>query len=78
MKYENTISEYGDPGPWEADSREELADGMQSTFEQWANESWNFRCEWVVNNMSKEQYLELKISSYRADFIDGLVEIEDD
>lgn len=68
-KFYNTNEKYGEAGPFEAESKSELAAGMISTFMEWANDKA------VAENMSKSDELEL-IAEMAAEFEAGLTEIE--
>ena len=58
--YYNSNDRFGDPGPFEANSRDELADEMMPTFREWAEET---------------DHPEHEIAAMRELFIRGLEEI---
>ena len=60
-KYYNTKEQFGWPGPFEANSKESLADEMLKTFNEWAEDS---------------EDPESEIEQMRKSFIDGLEEVE--
>jgi len=59
MKFENLNEKYGWNGPFEADSKEDLADMMMSTLRDWADEP----------NSTQT------VAEMRQEFINGLEEI---
>lgn len=63
--YKNTNNAYGMSGPFEAESKDDLADGMMSTFRVWATER-------VSSGEIDQEYLEQDIADMRAEFISGL------
>ena len=75
-KFRNTDDSFGDAGPWEADSKEELADGMQNTFGTWASEAEDKAYEMArdlggsLEGFDRQQWIALT----REKFIDALVE----
>jgi rubrerythrin len=69
--YRNTNSAYGMSGPFEAESREALADEMMPTFERWAKEAY-------IRDYNDSFRVENEIEAYRAEFIAGLEEVEDE
>ena len=40
----NTDEKYGERGPFEADSKDELIEAMMPTIEKWADELWDRHC----------------------------------
>lgn len=71
MKITNTNPRYGDEGPFEAESAEQLADGMMNMFAVWAKESYG---QLIIRGMSIDPsaYIEEQIKQMRADYISGL------
>jgi len=63
MKFYNTNDKFGDPGPFEADSKEQLADEMLPTFTDWAIDTINNGDIRDINNI---------ICEIREEFIKGL------
>jgi len=41
MKFKNTDPRFGDAGPFEADSRQEIVRGMLTLFKTWAEEAYD-------------------------------------
>lgn len=62
-KYYNNNERYGDAGPFEAKSKEELADEMMPTFELWAKEA-------AANDAES-------VEEMREEFISSLEEVDD-
>ena len=81
--YKNTLEQYGEPGPWESESREQLADEMTETFILWADEKVQ-RMEqddpeslWDTGSLATGQtFAQYFAAEMRAEFIDGLEEVE--
>lgn len=69
MLFKNTNDAYGMSGPFEADSREALADEMMPTFERWAKEAY-------IRDETDSFRVEDEIEKYRAEFIAGLEEVK--
>ena len=61
-KFYNTKGQFGEPGPWESDSKESLADKMLKTYNEWA---------------ADDEDPEAVIRQMRESFIDGLEEVAD-
>ena len=70
-KFYNNNERYGDCGPFQAETREALADEMADTFEQWANEEYD-RNEEQGNG---EEFKKQAIAKMRSEFISGLDEV---
>jgi len=68
----NTNSRYGASGPFEAASREALAETMHPTFRLWAEDRWEEDPEADLD--SKADYLARAMEQMRAAFIAGLAE----
>ena len=80
--YRNPLEKFGDPGPWLADSREELANDMSELFAERAADRvavmerdepeslWDVEC--LAPGQTWREYFMAEI---RADFITGLVEV---
>ena len=66
--YRNTNDAYGMSGPFNAESKEALADQMAETFKAWANEKVNSE-EILPEDVDEE------IAAKRAEFIDGLEQV---
>lgn len=73
----NTSEQFGDAGPFEAESKEALADEMQQSFEMWADEEMLRHHE--INEVwpGRHVYHET-IEQLRSDFIAGLKEVKID
>ena len=75
-RYYNSDEQYGDAGPFEANSREGLADGMQPTFEAWAEEAYLHDCDRARElgepEPNRNGYIEQAISEMRIGFINAL------
>jgi hypothetical protein len=82
MKFYNTQPEFGEAGPHEAATKEELADEMEELFQIWAQEAWdndeiNRVCiednggECVDEKLWKEKHIE----KIRRIYINGLTAI---
>ena len=67
--FRNTDERFGVPGPWEADSREDLADQMQETFDTWANEAED-RASQNGDEFDRAGWLE----QTRQEFLGALIE----
>ena len=63
-KYYNNNERYGDAGPFEAESREALADEMMPTFELWAREA-------------AARGEAASVAKMREEFITGLDEVDE-
>jgi hypothetical protein len=70
----NPNPEFGEGGPFKAESKEALADEMRDCFKRWAEEVWLNDDDALGD---KKEYMELEISKMRKSFIDGLEEVED-
>jgi hypothetical protein len=66
-KYINHNPNYGDLGPFEAESAEALADKMEPSFMLWANEN---KMQFATVDQAKQ--------FYRFEFLQGLEKIDDD
>jgi hypothetical protein len=75
IKFYNTKSEFGDDGPFEAFSKEALADEMMPTLKSWAREaaknSMDTQNDVGGNYMEDDFYMD-HLRDMRAEFIDGL------
>jgi hypothetical protein len=67
--YLNTKVEFGEAGPFEAESKETLADEGNGVFLNWADESW--RAQGNNDTRTVADHL----AEIRQDFIDGLEEV---
>jgi hypothetical protein len=65
-RFYNNNDAYGEPGPFEAESREALADEMMPTFRKWALEA---------QTRGSESKLSSLIAEMRSEFITSLEEI---
>lgn len=68
----NTNSRYGASGPFEAASREALAETMHPTFRLWAEDRWEEDPEIELD--AKGEYIARAIEQMRGEFIAGLAE----
>ena len=66
-KFKNTDNSFGEAGPFEAESKEELAEGMMSIFRTWAMEA-------VARDETND--VDAAIEETRINFIDALEEVE--
>ena len=75
MKYYNNNEKYGCGGPFEADSPEELSNGMTPTLETWADEEIDKFNDMVYHgeaDAEDEPNRNDLIARMRSEFIDGL------
>lgn len=68
----NTNSQYGASGPFEAASKEALAESMHPTFRLWAEDRWEEDQDAGLD--SKTGYIAQAIEQMRKEFIAGLAE----
>ncbi|MDR3672049.1 MAG: hypothetical protein P4L36_14475 [Holophaga sp.] len=68
----NTNSRYGASGPFEAASKESLAETMHPTFRLWAEDQWEEDPE--ADPDSKAEYIAQAMEQMRRTFIAGLAE----
>lgn len=68
----NTNSHYGVSGPFEAASKESLAETMHPTFRLWAEDRWEEDQDADLD--SKGDYIAQAIDQMRREFIAGLAE----
>lgn len=71
--FRNTNEYFGEPGPFESDSKEALATEMQSTFDVWADEE-SRNDEWwdgERNTFDRDAWM----ANCRAEFIAALEEV---
>jgi len=68
----NTHSQYGGSGPFEAASKEALAETMHPTFRLWAEDRWEEDPD--ADLESKGEYIARAIEAMRRAFIAGLAE----
>jgi hypothetical protein len=73
MKYYNTNDTYGGSGPFEAESKEALADQMHATFQAWALEAVLKRDD--IEPTARDWWVSESIDQMRAEFIAGLEEV---
>jgi hypothetical protein len=74
IKFLNTNERYGDDGPFEAESKEELADGMQDQFEVWAiEERSKLENGEAMTDEEADAFDAQAIAEMREEFINGLV-----
>jgi hypothetical protein len=76
-KFYNPSIEFGESGPFEAKSRDDLANQWDKTFTYYAEQMWYSDSYEKSKNLSKERYIELKKTQMRADFITNLEEIDE-
>jgi len=69
----NNNDAYGDGGPYEAESKEALADEVKETFEEFAKQLW-FSSD-TETDLEKSEFMEIKIARMREEFISGLDEV---
>lgn len=81
--FRNTSDSFGEPGPFEAASKEALADEMAETIREWATAKVQ-RIEmdspedlWDTESMNGSTWVEHFESEIRGEFIAALEEIED-
>lgn len=67
-KYKNTNDAYGLSGPFEAESREALADEMAETFREWAKSIRDREAGFVFD-------MDAELAAMRKEFIAGLEEV---
>ena len=83
MKFYNTDERYGEAGPFEAKSKEELVIGMLPTFKVWAEEAWNKKV-WAEEEWEKDgegdydQYISGAIELMVTEFDAALEEVRDE
>ena len=63
IKFYNSNDSFGDGGPFEAESKEDLAERMESTFREWADAEY-----YEENGYTLEEWIEEK----KAEYIKGL------
>ena len=68
----NTNSQYGASGPFQAASKEALAESMHPTFRLWAEDRWEEEPE--VEPEAKADYIAEAIEQMRKAFIAGLAQ----
>jgi hypothetical protein len=71
-RFYNTISRFGASGPFEAASREALAEAMHPTFRLWAEDQWEEDPD--AEPDAKAEYIARAIQEMRSAFIAGLAE----
>jgi len=69
----NNNDAYGDSGPYEAESKEALADEVRETFEEFAKQLW-FSDD-TETDLEKSEFMEIEIARMREEFISGLDEV---
>lgn len=74
MKLYNNNPEFGDAGPFEAESQSALAVEMDATFREWAEQRWLDTAE-SESAPNRHAFIERTVSEMRAEFIDGLTEV---
>lgn len=72
-KFYNNDERYGWCGPFEAESRDELVDGMMPTFREWAEDAWNGDDE---TTDSHDDYVAAEIETMRDEFYAALDEVK--
>jgi len=68
----NTNSRYGASGPFEAASKEALAETMHPTLRLWAEDRWEEDTE--ADPEAKGEYIAQAMEQMRREFIAGLAE----
>lgn len=71
-RFYNTNFRYGGSGPFEAASREALAETMHPTFRLWAEDRWEE--EQDAGPVPKVDYIAQTIEQMRREFMAGLAE----
>lgn len=71
IKFYNNNDLYGYCGPFEAESKEALADEMKPSFDEWADNVWN-SSRIDEDDISEEEWKKSYIEEMRAEFITGL------
>ena len=67
----NSNDAFGEPGPFEAESAEALADEMEETFKDWARSEWEND---FATTEGKHQFVPRRVQEMRREFIAGLEE----
>jgi len=75
MKLYNNQPEYGEAGPWECESDEQLANDMVPSFTMWAAAEWLQDDETTED---RETFINRRIDEMRDEFLGGLCEVYDD
>lgn len=70
----NMNSVFGATGPFEAASKEALAEQMHPTFRLWAEDRWEEDSEAAADPEGKAAYIRQAIEQMRGEFLAGLVE----
>lgn len=72
--YYNSKEEFGEPGPFEAESKESFADEMENNFRQWAYEAWYRLEDWerADYNGTYNDFIRNASEKMRKNFINGL------
>jgi len=73
IKFENTLPQFGDAGPFEATSKEDLAESMMGQFRTWAEEQYNDEIDADSEIDDKESYVAAEVAAMREELIAGLV-----
>lgn len=73
--YRNTDEQFGFSGPFEAESREVLADKMMPTFREWSNDAYG---SWLQDDRAEDEEFDREgwILQTREEFIAALDEVE--
>jgi hypothetical protein len=73
----NTNSQYGTSGPFEAASKEDLAEAMHPTFRLWAEDRWEEDpdADLDADPNAKGEYIARAMEQMREAFIRGLAEL---
>ena len=75
-KFYNTNERYGDSGPFEAESKDALADEMSDKFVEWATDEYTMLA-WTGNigdDVEMDDFIRERTSEMRTEFITGLEE----
>jgi hypothetical protein len=71
-KYRNTNDRYGEPGPFEAESKQALVAGMADCFKRWAHESAE-QSEGPICDYDK--FIADQIGFMQEEFLESLEEV---
>lgn len=76
--YYNSKEEFGDSGPFEAESEEAFAEEMEETFHIWAIEAWDKMEPYEKADYDGfyDDFIKNAIRTMRKNFINGLEEVQ--
>lgn len=75
--YRNTNEAYGMPGPFEAESREALANEMMPTFREWAKQAFWRHDDSADATEDELEFIAEYIGECRREFISSLEEVQE-